>query len=303
MVRRPVALFVACGLTSLALMASGMVPQELAAANKTAKTSKKPIRNPKFDPTAEKVDLFAAKDAGQVTVKLVPKDAMGGTVLVENKTDKPLTIKVPEAVVGVSIHSQFGGGGMGGGMMGGGGMGGGGMGGGGGGQAMGGGMGGGGMGGGGMGGGGMGMGGGMFSIPPESVVSVAFNSVCLEHGKAEPSARSQYTLIPVAKFNSDPVLFKLLGVIGTGKVDPQAAQAAAWHLSSKMTFQELAEKTDSPLGGLAPSPYFSQEQLLGAQNLLAFATQRAADEESAEKTEPNADEQSNAPRTSRVQNN
>ena len=155
MTRRPIALLVLGGLTSLALIVAGIIPAEVAAANKTAnksgKSAKKPIRNPKFDPTAEKVDLFDAVDGDQLAVKLIPNDAMSGTVLIENKTDKPLTVKVPEALVGVSVHSQFGGGGMGGGGMGGGGMGGGGMGGGGGGgQAMGGGMGGGGM----MGGGG-----------------------------------------------------------------------------------------------------------------------------------------------------
>src|SRR5579859_7164616 len=111
MARRPIAVLVACGLMSVALVVSGLVPTELGAATKTSKTAnKKPIRNPKFDPSAEQVDLFEAVDAGQVTVKLVPKDAMGGTVFIENKTDKPLNVKVPEAVIGVSINAQFGGG-------------------------------------------------------------------------------------------------------------------------------------------------------------------------------------------------
>ena len=298
MARRPIALFVACGLTSLALVAAGMLSADVSAASKPAKPSKaakKPIRNPKYDPAAEKVNLFEAVDADQVMVKLIPKDAMGGTVLLENKTDKPLTVKIPAAVVGVSVNSQFGGGaggGFGGGGMGGGG---GGMGGGGGGQqAMGGGM-----GGGGMGGGGMGGGGGMFSIPPESVVSVPFNSVCLEHGKPEPNSRSKYTLIPVDKFNSDPVLYQLLGTVATGKVDAQAAQAATWHLSSKMSFTELAEKTDSPLGGLTSTPYFSHEQLVGAQQLLAEArgqAEEAKEEKSDDSTEPRTGE----PKSGRV---
>ena len=117
MIRRPIAMLFACGLTSLALVVGSSLPIELSAASKTAK---KPIRNPKFDPKAEQVDLFEAIDAKQVTVKLIPKNAMEGTVLIENKTDKPLTVKVPEAVAGVSIHAQMGGmGGMGGmdGMM------------------------------------------------------------------------------------------------------------------------------------------------------------------------------------------
>lgn len=146
MVRRSfVTLFAGC-FACLGLLVTG--DHDIAsAASKTA--NKKPITNPKYDPNAEEVELFAAIEAGQVEAKLIPKNALGGTVFIENKTDKPLNVKVPEAVIAAPIHAQMGGMGMGGGMGG-----------------MGGGMGGGGMGmGGGMGGGGMG--GGMFSIPAE----------------------------------------------------------------------------------------------------------------------------------------
>ena len=70
----------------------------------------------KFDPFAEQVDLFEAVDAGQVTVRLIPKNAMGGNVLIENKTDKPLTVSTqsvsntesPSLVQTASTHSpQF----------------------------------------------------------------------------------------------------------------------------------------------------------------------------------------------------
>ena len=301
MARRPIALLFACGFTSLALIVAASLPIELSAASKA---TKKPIKNPKYDPTAEQVDLFDAVDAKQVTVKLVPKDALGGTVLIENKTDKPLTVKIPDAVAGVAINSQFGGmggGGMGG--MGGGGMGGGGMGGGGGQQAMGGGMGGGGMGGmgggmggGGMGGGGMG-GGGFFSVPAEKVVSLQFNSVCLEHGKQEPTPSSKYTLVPISRVSTDPVLHQLLAKVGTGKVDQQAAQAAAWHLTNKMSFQELAEKMEEHLGDLNPSPYFTREQLLAAQQLLSQAMVKAEEKAEEEKLAPKT-ETKVAPRTS-----
>lgn len=305
MARRPIAVLVACGLTSLALVVAGLVPTELGAATKSSKTAnKKPIRNPKFDPSAEQVELFEAVDAGQVSVKLVPKDAMGGTVFIENKTDKPLTVKVPEAVIGVAINAQFGGGGMGG--MGGGmgGMGGGGMGGGGG-QMMGGGMGGGGMGGGmgGMGGGmggmgGGGMGGGFFSVPAEKIVAVPLNSVCLEHGKPEPTPSSKYTIVPVSRVTKDPVLYQLLAAVGTGKVDGQSAQAAAWHLANNMSFQELAAKTDEPLGGLAATPYFNRHQLMEAQSLIAQAQVRVEEQ----KTDVKTSEPEQAPQTPRSGN-
>jgi anti-sigma factor ChrR (cupin superfamily) len=107
------------------------------------------------------------------------------------------------------------------------------------------------------------------------VISLPFNSVCLEHGKPEPTPSSRYKLVPVEQVSQDPVLYELLTVVGTGKVDSQAAQAAAWHLTDKMSFQQLAAKAMTHLGGLPPTPYFSQAQLQGAQQLLALSTQKA----------------------------
>jgi hypothetical protein len=131
---------------------------------------------------------------------VIPQSQFGGKVLITNTTNTPVSVKVPEAVVGVQVFPQALGGGMGGlgGGMGGMGGGMGGMGGMGGGQMMGGGMGGGmagGMGGGGMGGlgGGAAGGAGFFSIPAERTVSVPMTSVCLEHGKANPNSWSART--------------------------------------------------------------------------------------------------------------
>jgi len=282
------------GLLSVALIAIVGLQTEAGAANKNT-SSKKPIKNPKFDPTAEQVDLFNAVDAGLVTVRLIPKDAMGGNVLIENKTGKALTVKIPEAVVGVSIHAQPGNLGFGnflganngaqnnlpGGQAGAGQQ---------------------------MQGGGIGMnqqngpnnqfgpqngfpnpGGGLpnqvgnnfFSVPAEKVISLPFQSVCLEHGKQEPNSSSKYTLIPVPKVSTDPVLYQLLAAVGTGKVDAQAAQAAAWHLANKMSFEQLAEKTNAPLPGLPGAPYFTREQLQTAKDLIEQATEKAAETASA----------------------
>ncbi|MEK6260273.1 MAG: hypothetical protein AABP62_16775 [Planctomycetota bacterium] len=271
MVRRSSAALIACCLASFALVFTNGQLSELSAAGKKS-ANKPPIRNPKFDPTAEQVEFFAAIDAGQIEVKLIPKNALSGNVLIENKTDKPLNVKVPEAAVGVPMNFQFGGGGQQGGFGGGqqGGQQGGGQ------QQQGGGMGGGQQGGFGGGGGQQGGGGGgFFSVPPERVISVQFNSVCLEHGKPEPTPSSRYKLVPVSQVSDDPVLYELLTVVGTGKVDSQAAQAATWHLTDKMSFPQLAEKAMTRLGGQPPTPYFSQAQLQGAQQLLALSAKKA----------------------------
>ena len=199
---------------------------------------KTPLRNLKFDPTAESVDLFEALDEGQLDVRIAAKDVNGGNVFIENKTDKPLTVKLPKSFVGVHVLKQFGGmGGMGGGMGGMGGMGGGmggmggGMGGMGGGQMMGGGMGGMGGGMGGMGGGMGGMGGGMggmgggnfFSIPPERIAQVPYHSICLNHGKPDPAPRMIYRMVRPNQMIEDQTLVEMLELYGTGRVNQVVA--------------------------------------------------------------------------------
>jgi hypothetical protein len=212
-------------------------------------------------------------------------------VLIENKTDQPLTVELPEAVVGVQVLPQgmgggfgFGdtdsgsGGGQGGGQnqaFGGGGLGGGGLGGGG--------FGGGGFGGGGFGGGG----GGFFSIPPESKVRLPYKSVCLEHGKKDPHPRVQYKLVRVEEFTDKPELQELIKLVGSGKLDAQSAQAAAWHLANNMSWQALSAKTYDRVG-TRDTPYFSQQQLAVAQSLVAAARSKAEEAAAGEKK---ADEQ------------
>lgn len=298
MARHPTAWLVVCGLASLALAVAVSLPTDLAAANKVTQPAKKPIRYPKFDPAADKVNLFDAVDAGQVTVRLIPNDAMSGTVLIENKTEKPLTVKIPDAVVGISIHAQIGNNGFGNNGFGNNGIG----------NNAGANNGQGNMGAGQqMQGGGVGMNQqngqpgigqqngpgnpppGFFSVPAEKIISLSFTSVCLEHGKPEPNSSSKYTLVPVSRVSKDAVLYQLLAKVGTGKVDAQAAQAAAWHLTDKMSFEELADKMNIPLGGLGAAPYFSREQILGGKQLLAEATERVAEEKPAEKSETNVE--------------
>ena len=295
MVRRSSAVFLALFLASIAFVGIGSQFQNLSAANNKA-PHKKPIKNPKFNPLGEEVELFAGIESGQIEVTLIPKNALSGNVLIENKTDKPLNVKTPAAVIGVPMHYQFGGGGGNGGGGGGGGHNGGG--GGGGQQSSGGGMGGGGggVGGGGGGGGGFGgaEGGGRYSVPAERVVSIPFNSVCLEHGKAEPNSSSRYRLVPVTMLSQSPVLYELLAAVGTGNVDSQAAQAAAWHLTDKMSFQQLAAKPLVRLGQ-SPTPYFSRDQLADAQQLLGMATGRAAERAISKKAEPENETSTNRP--------
>jgi DNA-binding transcriptional LysR family regulator len=127
-----------------------------------------------------------------------------------------------------------------------------------------------GMGGGMMGGGG----GGFFSVPPQKTVQVPLTSVCLQHGKEEPRSKMTYKLIKLEEYTSDPVLQELLEMVGTGKLDSAVAQAATWNLTDKMSWEKLAAKEIENIA-VPNEPYFSQAELLAAQQLVGQAQTRA----------------------------
>jgi hypothetical protein len=270
------------GALAVSLVAPGI------SADSKKETKKNPIPPQKVDESLDHIDVFEGIEKGVLDVKMIPKDAMGGNMLIENKGDKPLNVDFPAAFIGKQVLKQFGGGGGG---FGGGGQqgGGGGFGGGGGGQAQGGGLGGGGGqgglggGGGGFGGqGGGGGGGGFFSVPADKVVRVTYRSVCLEHGKPEPNSRMAYRIGKVEEFSDNPVLEETLKMVASGQLDPQAGQAATWHLTDKMSWEQLAAKSIPHIGRPA-TPYFTPETLARAQNIHVAAVARAKerDEKSA----------------------
>ncbi len=263
------------GVLAVSLVAPGISADSI-------KNKKKVIPAVKLDESLDHIDVFEGIEKGLLEVRMVAKDANGGNMFVENKGDKPLNVDVPAAFVGKQVLKQggFGGGGMGGGGLGGGGQQGGG------GQSQGGGMGGGGAGGGGLGGGGggggnMGGGGGFFSVPVDRIVRVPYRSVCLEHGKKDPAPSMHYTIGKLEDFSEDPVLKEVVTMVASGKLDQQSAQAATWHITNKMSWEELAAK-QIPHIGRPPTQYFTTEQILRAQNIhttaIAISKERAEKE-------------------------
>ncbi|HEV7225295.1 MAG TPA: hypothetical protein VGN42_21495 [Pirellulales bacterium] len=262
-----------------------------AAAPSTAAKQKKarPKKLGMFDPADDTVNLFDAMKAGQIEVKLIPKDSTQGRVFIQNKTKKPLNVKLPEAFAATPVLAQMGMGGMnmGGGGGGGQGMGGGmgGMGGGGGGGffnvPMGGGMGmmggGGGMGmGGGMGGGIMGGGGGFFNVPAEKEGNFKVPCMCLEHGKPEPRAAMTYKISPIEKLSKKPGVEALCRMLGYGKINQRAAQVAAWHLNNGMSWEKLRAKRIEHADG-SSEPYFTEEELQAGMALANQAVSESYD--------------------------
>ena len=206
------------------------------------------------DPSAESMELFPAIEAGKIDVKLILANSTKATVLIENKTQQPLNVRLPDAFVAVLAQQGQGRDPFGGGNGGVGGQGG---------QQQQGGF-------GGQGGGQQGGGGGFFNIPAQRVGEVHVPGVCLEHGKDEPRPSVEYEIKPVEAFSKDPALYEMLKLFGEKKINQRVAQAAAWHIASKMSWEQLAAKTLKHIGQ-DPQPYFSQQELRAAMQLVEAA--------------------------------
>jgi hypothetical protein len=220
---------------------------------------------------ATPIDLFAGMESGDLQVKFIPKNDREASLLIQNKTNQPLSVVLPDAFVGAPILAQAA-------------------------PANGGmanrnrtttnnsnnnqnqtvGGGGGGFGGGG-GGGGFGGGGGGFNVAPEAVGKLKMQIVCLEHGKQDPAAHIPYEIRPVESFSKDPQVKELLTVLGQGQLDQQAAQAAAWHFANGMSWDELAAKKIHHLGGRPDEQYFSPGEIQKAMRIASQVVQLAKD--------------------------
>ncbi len=253
--------------------AGGAIALLLAVAVCAADSPTRPAKIGQYDPQAQTVEMFAAIDKGDIAVKLIPKDSTQCKVLIENKTDKPLNVKLPDAFAGVPVLAQAAGPGVGpgrgnnssgnnrGNQN----------------QGMGGGM-------GGM--GGMGGGMGMFNVPPEQVGKFVVPTVCLEHGKREPRPKVPYEIKPLEDFTTKPGVREVCQMVGTGKVNQRAAQAAAWHLNNDMTWQEQAAKRIHHADGRS-EPYFSTAEIQAGMQIAATAV-KAAEERKKKEAGPSS---------------
>jgi hypothetical protein len=240
-ISRRALLVAGCGAVAASPMSAWSTPRLSAAAPEVA-------GEPKV--AGEAVDMFQAMKDGRVEVRMVPKDVEGGRVLFTNKTDQPITLKLPDAFGGVHVMAQMGGG-MAGGI----------------GQGAGGAFGGGGMSGGmGGGGGGLGGGGGMFNIAPEKVAYLPYVGVCLDHGKPDPRPAMKYELRPIEAVSSHPEVREVLAMLGRNQCSRRVAQVVTWRINSELSWEELAGKTIKRLDG-SSEPYFTAEEIAAARRL------------------------------------
>lgn len=252
-----------------------------ATANAEERRSYRTITAPKFDAQARQLELFSGLENGSLITQVIAKGPESGFVLISNTTDQPLTVLLPKTFVAVPVLKQLGianGGvnnpvGAGNGLnpngnqgqqgnqqpVGGGfnqqngaqnqnGF--------------------------NQNGNGLnnGLGQGLFSIPPERTVRLAYTSACLAHGKPDPTPRSNYQLVKTEDYTPDGLLRALIAVAARGEQPANSVQAAIWHQADQMTWEQLAAKVRYQATG--PSPWFSDKDIQQAKELVHDATRR-----------------------------
>ena len=120
------------------------------------------------------------------------------------------------------------------------------------------------------GGGGQGGGGGFFSIPPEQTRKIDVALLCLDHGLRDPSSSKPYKMVPASDHIDNPAVVELLKAFGRGELNHDAAQAAAWHLNSGLSWDELAAKLSGTRRSFSRKPYFSADAIRAG---MAYATE------------------------------
>jgi hypothetical protein len=202
-------------------------------------------------PAGETVDVFEAMKNKQIDVKFIAMSATKANLVIENKTNKPLTIKMPDAVAGMPVLAQVDAGT----------------------QGVG------------------GPAGGPFNIAPEKTRKIEMPCVCLEHGKADPYAKIPYELKPISALSDKPEVTAMLVRYGKGDISAQVAQAAAWHLQNGMSWQELAAKEIKDGRGLKSPYFSKKELAAAmklADGAVAYAKQDGSDKSGYEAYSPGA---------------
>ncbi len=117
-----------------------------------------------------------------------------------------------------------------------------------------------------------------FTVPAGKTVAVRAPTVCLDYGRREPTPRMPYRLVAIDTVSQDQRLAVILGGLATGHVPQKVAQAAAWHLSSGRSWEQLAAEVIKRAGGDPDVPFFSAADLAAAQRAVAIATKIVGDQ-------------------------
>jgi hypothetical protein len=118
----------------------------------------------------------------------------------------------------------------------------------------------------------------IFNVPPEKVGNLHLVGVCLEHGKPSPRAAVKYEIKPLGEVTEKPEVAEICSMLGRGEIKQRAAQLAAWHLSNEMSWQQIAGIRHQL--GFTSKPVYTSVEISAAKEAVERATeavkQRAA---------------------------
>ncbi len=231
------------------------------------------------DPSQETVDFFSAVQKGQISAQVIPRDAWQCRLLVSNKTDKPLNVRLPDVLAAAPVSAQilppFGNNGTSSGNQPGGrnspqalGLS----------TPM-----------------GTNVGGPMnnrnplmnmpnagnrrgnqgllFNIAPEITGQLKIASLCLEYGKPTPKANIPYQLLPIESVADKAEVQEVVRMLGQGEVGHRAAQAAVWYLNNGLTWEKLQAQKAVKLA-IVTQPMFTPRELADAKKAVEQAAKR-----------------------------
>jgi hypothetical protein len=112
-------------------------------------------------------------------------------------------------------------------------------------------------------------GGGMFRLEADKPRKMTVATVCLEHGKLDPTPRMKYQVVPLAVVNPDPKVAEVCKLLGQRRVSQNTAQAAAWHLANGLSWNELAHKPKVVSKYTGVQMFFSPFEVQNAIRLVA----------------------------------
>jgi hypothetical protein len=68
-------------------------------------------------------------------------------------------------------------------------------------------------------------------------------------------------MVPADEHLDRPAVVELLKAFGSGELDHQSVQAAAWHLNNDMSWDQLAAKLQGTRRSPSRPPYFTRQQI------------------------------------------
>ncbi|MEO1970483.1 MAG: hypothetical protein ABGX07_02960, partial [Pirellulaceae bacterium] len=104
-------------------------------------------------------------------------------------------------------------------------------------------------------------------VDPEKVRRIEATTVCLEYGKPTPNTRMEYRIVPLEQVTANAQIIEICRMVGTKEVPQNAGQAAAWHLTDRLSWKELAKKNRfvSQLTGAHEKLFTSRELQLASR--------------------------------------